>query len=276
VRVNLDTAAYDDPRFARLGTDLGAQPEFALEVGLARMTRVWAYCTRRETHCLKAWEVDGFLRCAPGAGMALLVACGLARPEGDAFYIVGTRGRIEWYGTALANGKKGGRPKKPSGFPSGEPNHNHPDNHPVIHPGNHPQEKEKEDLSSSLPEGSAEGRVLSLVPPPKPPKPDPLEVYALYPRKEGKTPGIKRLAPQLKTAKDLEDAKQAARNYAARVAKEGREIKHIKLFSSWVSEWSDWVNPETTQPARASPASEDLNSLRARYADWDEPSEGAG
>jgi hypothetical protein len=266
VRVNLDTAAYDDPRFARLGADLGAQPEFAHEVGLARMTRVWAYCTRRETHCLKAWEVDGFLRCAPGAGMALLVACDLARPEGpegDAFYIVGTRGRIEWYGTALANGKKGGRPKKPSGLPSGEPNQNHP----VNHPGNHPQEEEKEDLSSSPdPEGKP---VLALVPKPKL---DLGEVYALYPRKEGKTPGLKRLAASVKSLKDLEDAKLAAKNYAEHVR--GREIKMVKLFSTWVGEWPDWVTPDVSSQPRASPKRDEYDDLLSRYDFSDEPTEG--
>lgn len=246
MRVNVDTEAHSDPRFARLGQMLGAPPAFAHDVGLARMTRVWAYCTKRTAYALEAWEVDGFIG-APDS-MTLLVACKLASPdESGAYYIAGTKGRIEWYATATANGRKGGRPKRmvSESEPSSNPDHNHP----VTHPGNHPQEKEEEDLSSSLD--------LALTRDPSAPSPRTawaLAVYQAFPRKEGKTPGLKRLAPQLKSEGDAAAARLAAENYAGHVKAEGRELAHVKLFSTWVGEWRDWVTPEATPASpRASP-----------------------
>jgi hypothetical protein len=245
VRVNLDTAAHDDPRFARLGLLLGAPAEFAHDVGLARMTKVWAYCTKRETTHLEDWEVAGFI--GRGDAMALLVEARLATLSAErGYYIAGTKGRIEWYSTALRNGRKGGRPRNQ---PVTE-DENQVVIHPVTHPGNHPQEKEKEDLRSSL-------LSLALTRDPSAPSTSTrsawaLAVYRAYPRKEGKAKGLAKLTAQLKSPDDAANALKAAENYAAHVKAEGRELAYVKHFSSWVSEWPDWITPEAV-PARASP-----------------------
>lgn len=69
--------------------------------------------------------------------------------------------------------------------------------------------------------------------------------YSLYPRKQGKSEGLRRLVKEIKTSDDLSKLTTAIKNYVACCEREKREPKHIKIFSSFVSSWTDWVDPET-------------------------------
>jgi len=71
------------------------------------------------------------------------------------------------------------------------------------------------------------------------------EVYKNYPRKAGKTPGLKKCAKEIKTAKDLEDLSTAINNYSRHCDRMGYQEKYIKHFSSFMSEWRDWIDPAT-------------------------------
>jgi len=66
--------------------------------------------------------------------------------------------------------------------------------------------------------------------------------YKLYPRKRGKTPGMKKLQSQIKNDEMYQEFCIAIKNYALEV--EGRTQDGIKYFSTFVSEWKDWVNIE--------------------------------
>lgn len=70
--------------------------------------------------------------------------------------------------------------------------------------------------------------------------------YQKYPRKEGKTPGMKRLAREIRSQKDFDDLNKAVENYAR--AKEGKDKDYIKLFSTFVAEWRDWVDSRPESP----------------------------
>jgi hypothetical protein len=88
------------------------------------------------------------------------------------------------------------------------------------------------------------GENLELLPAeskPKQPKFDLEAVYKLYPRKQGKSEGMRRLKTQIKLPTDYEDLILAVKNYAAYCA--GKEPQFIKMFSSFVSEWRDWTDP---------------------------------
>lgn len=66
------------------------------------------------------------------------------------------------------------------------------------------------------------------------------EAYRRYPRKQGKSPGLKRLAPQIQTQEDYDNLLTAIDNYSrCETVKKG----FIKLFSSFVGEWRDWIDP---------------------------------
>jgi len=69
-------------------------------------------------------------------------------------------------------------------------------------------------------------------------------VYKNYPRKQGKQRGMKTAYSQVKTDQDYTDLQTAVANYSAYCKREISEPRYIKQFSTFMSEWRDWVNPE--------------------------------
>lgn len=69
------------------------------------------------------------------------------------------------------------------------------------------------------------------------------EVYQGYPRKQGKSEGLRRLKAQIKTKDDLASLGVAIQNYRDHLAKSGTEAKYVKQFSSFVTDWKDWLDP---------------------------------
>lgn len=79
--------------------------------------------------------------------------------------------------------------------------------------------------------------------------------YRAYPRKQGKTEGMNRLASQVRTRTHLAELTKAIGNFAEQMRVECRAEDKIKLFSSFTSEWRDWIDwqVKAPAPARASP-----------------------
>lgn len=74
-----------------------------------------------------------------------------------------------------------------------------------------------------------------------------LKVYEIYPRKEGKQQGLKKLQSLIKTQEDYENILIAVANYATRC--EGLDKKFIKMFSTFVGTkeiqpWRDYLEAE--------------------------------
>lgn len=65
-------------------------------------------------------------------------------------------------------------------------------------------------------------------------------VYALYPRKEGKSNGLRRWKRAIKTQANYDAWCSAVKNYAAHVA--GRATEHVKQFDSFMSVWEEYVD----------------------------------
>lgn len=66
-------------------------------------------------------------------------------------------------------------------------------------------------------------------------------LFALYPRKEGRTQGKKRFRREIKTLKDLDLITIAVKEYARLVTIENRSKNYIKMFSSFMSVWRDYI-----------------------------------
>lgn len=64
--------------------------------------------------------------------------------------------------------------------------------------------------------------------------------FSLYPRKIGKTKGISKLLSSMKSDEDLALLEKSIKNYAEHVA--GKSPEYIKHFSTFASEWRDWVD----------------------------------
>lgn len=64
-------------------------------------------------------------------------------------------------------------------------------------------------------------------------------IYAeIYPLKKGKTKGVEKLAKEIKSDEDLENLKLAIANYSKTI----NDPKYIKHFSTFASEWKDWID----------------------------------
>ena len=105
--VRIDQGAFSDPRFKRLGRLLGASARFAHDVGLARMARVWSYCTERTTYVVSKEMIDAMLDADGAASMIVLAELVDDDPAG--IRVRGTNGRIEWLADARASSRLGGR-----------------------------------------------------------------------------------------------------------------------------------------------------------------------
>lgn len=74
----------------------------------------------------------------------------------------------------------------------------------------------------------------------KAPKASDLEgLYAIYPRKEGKSRGLAKARAIFKTRELMEQGYEAARRYRDHHARLGTETKYLKHFDTWLGSWKD-------------------------------------
>lgn len=109
--------------------------------------------------------------------------------------------------------------------------------------------------ASTLTDGRTDGRILLDGIEQKPdnekaePKFDLESVYRRFPRREGKSRGLKKLKSEIRTLADFEQLVVSVENYAA--SRRGEDPKFTKHFSTWVAEWRDWIEmPSVTTPVR--------------------------
>ena len=96
-------------------------------------------------------------------------------------------------------------------------------------------------------------------------------LYKKYPRKEGKSRGMITCKSQIKTLEDFNLLSNAIDRYAEHCSKSGTEGKYIKHFSSFMSSWRDWLDPETGMNSEKSKNSE----LNWKYIFGDEDKNGS-
>lgn len=72
-------------------------------------------------------------------------------------------------------------------------------------------------------------------------------IYKSFPRKLGKTSGIKWLKAHIKTLEKYSLLAQAVDNYAKHCDENVTEIKFILHFSTFVRRWEDWI-PDGGEP----------------------------
>jgi hypothetical protein len=75
-------------------------------------------------------------------------------------------------------------------------------------------------------------------------KPDLESVYRDYPRKEGKSSGMKTLRGEIKTPEDFALLKQAVSKYRESLKTKGTKPEFILLWSSFCGQWRDWLEPD--------------------------------
>jgi hypothetical protein len=69
------------------------------------------------------------------------------------------------------------------------------------------------------------------------------QVYDTYPRKEGKTPGYKTYCKHIRSEADRQLLLKAIQNY--RRAKSGTDACYLMHFSTFMNQWTDWLDERT-------------------------------
>jgi len=67
--------------------------------------------------------------------------------------------------------------------------------------------------------------------------------YQGYPRKLGKSPGMKIARREIRSLNSAETLKMAIWNYRKHLEREKVEAKFIMHFSTFMGQWTDWLDP---------------------------------
>jgi hypothetical protein len=84
-------------------------------------------------------------------------------------------------------------------------------------------------------------------------------VYRLYPRKEGKSAGMKICRREIRTLEDLAQLERAVRSYLALTKAENRDRQHVKHFATFMGCWRDYL--DTPAGANAKPPQPAFNAF---------------
>lgn len=71
------------------------------------------------------------------------------------------------------------------------------------------------------------------------------DLYKKYPRKEGKSRGMKICKAQIRSPEDYAALQKAIDRYAAHCIAKVSDPKFIQLFSTFMGSWRDWLDPAT-------------------------------
>lgn len=100
--------------------------------------------------------------------------------------------------------------------------------------------------------------------------------YQCYPRKNGKTRGLKKLKEEIKSSRDAKSFQDAVTKYRQNCKQEKTPAAYVKHFSTFVSEWRDWLDSETGAAESFEAAeSDDFLEYMKRKAQASEVSNGA-
>ncbi len=117
----------------------------------------------------------------------------------------------------------------------------------TISPGKGREGIEDQDPPIAPPSPGANGDLFGATPPPAPAPLDRVTeadleaVYRRYPRKDGKSPGMKIARRDITTRALLDDLRRAVGNFAGVMAEEGREAKYIMHFGTFMGRWRDYL-----------------------------------
>lgn len=86
-------------------------------------------------------------------------------------------------------------------------------------------------------------------------------IYKSYPLKKGKHKGFEKARREITSARELDDLRFAVNAYKADVERNKTKPEYIKHFSTFMSEWKDWLDPETGSAISAASSRADLSEI---------------
>ena len=76
------------------------------------------------------------------------------------------------------------------------------------------------------------------------------EIYKQYPRKLGKSQGMRKAQKEIQTVFELDDLQMAIANYKAHLERENVSAKYVLYFSTFMNQWRDWLDEGQGQNER--------------------------
>lgn len=238
-RINFDDNVEAQQEFWNLLPLVGGDRD----VALGRLVRFFRLAQ-------KAFGHDGVISEAEleREGLSCMIKSGWAVEVGEGFQAKGAGKHFAWYRQKIEAGKRGGRPAK-AGAKETEPDanrekpdgfRNEPDDNrdkasvnPLALVNTNKENTYAHETASAPPDGGASEKF------------DLEELYLTeYPRLRGKQKGLAAARRAIRTRAQFEQLKQAIQNYAAECRRENRPEDKIKYFSSFMSEWRDWISLE--------------------------------
>jgi hypothetical protein len=212
-RISIDDELHADRRFKALVRELGGDEDKA--VGL--LYRFWRQAQDHwgdgQLMPLAEFELDGF---------SPLAKVGLAEIQGSEVYSCGSEERFGWYRQRVVASKAGVEARRVNReHKSGQPDE---------------QSRSTESDNSDNP-----SHRTVIVIDNKNEQFDFDALYKQYPRKVGKTPGLKKLRTLIHSPSDYEAVREGIKRYREKIAREKIEPRFVAQFSTWVNQerWKD-------------------------------------
>lgn len=201
------------------------------------LAQEWFVKSPHRTIPINSWNEQGF----PDS----FVNCGLAEMQETGVYVKGANEQFQWLLDRRSAGSKGGL--KSQEKRSKQTQANASKSNPLSLPLSLSLKKETTLVQSAIERDAQEVQIQNPGKLAKEPKAtiDLESAYKLYPRKQGKSPAIRKLKTQIKTEQDLSDLTKAIKNYAAFCHRENKELQFVMLFSTFANQWRDWLDSET-------------------------------
>jgi hypothetical protein len=223
----------NDPRFAVLGLKLGTNKYDAL----GRMIAVWDFCTEKGSAIITDALVNVLAEHEKFSEAICDEEVGLAERVEGGIRVKGTRGRIEWLAKLRKNARKGGEKNKAKWLAKREP-----DGSQLPSPTAEPNESPKlcsSQLGSALLSSSQKEEIHTVRS--RAPSFDLESVYRKYPRKKGKSPGLKKLKTDIKTPEDLQALEKAIVRYC-----QSPDVLrgYVMNFDTFARQWRDWLDED--------------------------------
>jgi hypothetical protein len=228
-RLNIETRIVSDPRFQNLLIAVGDRHK-----AKGMLWDLWELAQRfwfpeRKPISREAWETAELTEA--------LVDCGFVEHRDDGYYAKGSAEQFEWLFECREAGRRGGNKRAQNASEAAE---NEDQGNPK---GTLADPKGSQaSLLSSL--SSKELNTIML----KKPKISAVELehaYRDFPRKQGKSAGMKIAEREIRTPDDLALLRQAITRFRDFHIREKTDPKFIPYFKTFMSHWREWLDPET-------------------------------
>ena len=224
--LKMDESALDDYRIALMAKRIKGSYGDALLVCL----RIWRRLYQRGGGIMSHDEIDAVANAGIEGVGQIMADCDLADTVQDGVRIRGEARAQKFTSYRESQSEKGRKRHSGNGDDISQPGADQrladgkPPAQPVLY------------LSSLSSSGSG-GQVELVDTKPPVPRFDFESLYAIYPRKEGKKPGLTKLEKDVRTQADYDLLASTVRGYIAREQSKGTELKFYKHWGTFANQW---------------------------------------